>query len=308
MTDYSSARATESAAVHRSQTTTEEDARTILLNRVSWGAVLAGVAFALVAQLLLNMLGIGIGVATLDPGTIDNPSVRTFSIAAGVWYVIAGLFAAFAGGYLSSRVSGSSLKFTGGIHGITTWAVTTLLVFYLLTTAVGSIIGGVFSGVASAVGSFGRTAGVVAQVAAPSLATASDPFGGIEQQIRQSSGSDPEALRAAAVAAVRAAVTGSEGQAQDARERAAQALVRAQNISIEQARDQIGQYEQQYRAAVARAKEQAVQTTDATARVISRGALLGFMGLVLGAVASWFGGVAGTVLPIVTVGGPRRRH
>jgi hypothetical protein len=118
MTDYSSARATESAAVHRNQTTTEEDARTILLNRVSWGAVLAGVAFALVAQLLLNMLGIGIGVATLDPGTVDNPSVRTFSIAAGVWYVIAGLFAAFAGGYLSSRMSGSSLKFTGGIHGI----------------------------------------------------------------------------------------------------------------------------------------------------------------------------------------------
>jgi Flp pilus assembly protein TadG len=126
--------------------------------------------------------------------------------------------------------------------------------------------------------------------------------------VRSSCLSDPEALRAAAVAAVRAAVTGSEGQAQDARERAAQALMRAQNISIEQARDQIGQYEQQYRAAVARAKEQAVQTTDATARVISRGALLGFMGLVLGAVASWFGGVAGTVLPIVTVGGPRRRH
>jgi hypothetical protein len=307
MTDYSSARTMEGAAVHRSQTTTEEDARTIMLNRVSWGAVLAGVAFALIVQLLLSMLGIGLGIATLDPGTADNPAVGTFSIAAAVWYLISGLIAAFAGGYLSSRMSGRSLKSTGGLHGITTWAVTTLLVFYLLTTAVGSIIGGVFSGVASAVGGLGRTAGVVAQVAAPSLAGASDPFGRIEQQIRQSSGNDPEALRTAAVAAVRAAITGSEAQAQDARERATQALARAQNIAVEQAREQIEQYEQQYRAAVDQAKEQAVRAADATARVVSRGALFGFIGLVLGAVAAWFGGVTGTVLPIVTGGGARRR-
>ena len=83
MTDYTGAGATESAAVYRSQITTEEDARTIMLNGVSWGAVLAGVAFALIVQLLLSLLGIGIGIATLDPGTADNPAVGTFSIAAG---------------------------------------------------------------------------------------------------------------------------------------------------------------------------------------------------------------------------------
>ena len=36
-----------------------EDQRTILLNEIAWGAVLAGVVVALVTQLLLNMLGLG---------------------------------------------------------------------------------------------------------------------------------------------------------------------------------------------------------------------------------------------------------
>jgi cytidylate kinase len=56
-------------ARHVTPVTPAEDARTILLNKVSWGAVFAGVVVALVTQLILNMIGIGIGAATPDPGT-----------------------------------------------------------------------------------------------------------------------------------------------------------------------------------------------------------------------------------------------
>ena len=68
-------------APHMSPVTPAEDARTIMLNRVSWGAVLAGVVVALVTQLILNLLGIGIGAATLDPaaGLAENPSASSFS-------------------------------------------------------------------------------------------------------------------------------------------------------------------------------------------------------------------------------------
>jgi hypothetical protein len=63
-------------APHMSPITPAEDARTIMLNRISWGAVLAGVVVALVTQLILNLFGIGIGAATLDPaaGSAENPS------------------------------------------------------------------------------------------------------------------------------------------------------------------------------------------------------------------------------------------
>ena len=48
MTTYSGVQ-----AVHATSVTPEQDARTIALNRVSWGGVLAGVVVALV-QLLIN--------------------------------------------------------------------------------------------------------------------------------------------------------------------------------------------------------------------------------------------------------------
>ena len=54
-------------APHMSPVTPAEDVRSIAINDISWGAVLAGVVVALVAQLILNMIGIGVGASTLDP-------------------------------------------------------------------------------------------------------------------------------------------------------------------------------------------------------------------------------------------------
>lgn len=289
--------------MHRS-TAPDEDARTILINRVSWGAVLAGVALALAVQLLLNMLGLGLGIATIDPGTADSPTAGTFSIAAGIWFVVSGIIAAFAGGSIAGRLSGQPLGSTAALHGLTSWAVTTLVVIYLLTTAVGGIIGGVFSGVTGAMGGLGRTASSVAQAAAPGLAQATDPFGAIEQQLRNvSGGNDAAALRDTAVAAVRAALTGDQAQAEEARGRAAEALAKAQNIPVEDARKRVAEYEQQYRETLAEARKQAVQAADTAAKVVSRGALFGFVALVLGAVAAWFGGRSGAVVPTITNAG-----
>ena len=115
-----------------------------------------------------------------------------------------------------------------------------------------------------------------------------------------SGGNDPAALRDAAVTAMRAALTGDQAQAQEARERAAQALARAQNIPIEQARTQVTGYEQQYRQTVEQARQQATAAADTAARVVSRGALFGFFALALGAVAAWFGGRSGAVYPTLT--------
>ena len=201
------------------QPTAGEDAHTILVNRVSWGAIFAGVVVALVVQVLLTMLGVGIGVATLDPGAGDNPAVSTFSIATGLWYVLSGIIAAFAGGYIAARMSGKTVATTGALHGLTSWAFTTLLVLYLLSTAVGGIVGGAFNGITSAVGGLGQT---VAQTAAPIIAEA-NPLDAIENQVR-ASGNDPEALNAAATNAIRALVTGDEAGADEARGQAAQAL------------------------------------------------------------------------------------
>jgi hypothetical protein len=115
------------------QSTAAEDAHTIMINWVAWGAIFAGVVIALVVQVLLTMLGAGLGIATLHPGPTDNPAASTFSITAGIWFVVSGIIAAFAGGYRAARMSGRTLPTTGALHGLTTWAFTTLV--YLLSTA-----------------------------------------------------------------------------------------------------------------------------------------------------------------------------
>ena len=73
---------------HRSPPQTSEvapadDIRTIMLNQVAWGAVFAGAAIALVMQIILNMIGLGVGLSTLDVAQGDTPSVGSISVSAG---------------------------------------------------------------------------------------------------------------------------------------------------------------------------------------------------------------------------------
>ena len=295
-------------APHVSPVTPAEDVRSIMINRVSWGAVLAGVVVALVAQLILNMVGVGIGASTLEPGAgaDANPSARGFSIGAGLWWTISGVLAALVGGFAAGRLSGQPKESSAGWHGLTSWALTTLVIFYLLTSTIGGLVGGAYRGLANAAGGVASTAGgaiqTAAQTAAPTLASgAADPFASIETGMRGAmGGNDPAALRDAAIASMRAAVTGDQQQTADARNRAAEALAKAQNISVDEARSQVGQYEQQYRQSVDAAKRETTEAAAVAAKAVSRGALFAALALVLGGVAAWFGGRLGAVEPTVT--------
>lgn len=286
-------------APHYSPATPSEDARTININRVSWGAILAGVVIALVAQALLNLAGVGIGLATLDPGTGDNPGAKTFSIAAGAWWALSGIISAAAGGYAAGRLCGEPKESTCAWHGLTTWAATTLVVIYVASTAAGALLGGAIGAVSSLASGTGNAASTIMQSAVPAAASGASPLGDIEQQIR-SAGGDPQALKDTAVTSVRALLTGDQAKAEAARQHAAEALAKAQNVPPDQARQQVAEYESQFKESAERVKQQATATAEATAKAGSRGALLATLALVLGALAGWFGGRAGAVDPTLT--------
>jgi len=280
-----------------------DDLRTVAVHKVAWGAIFAGAVIALVAQIILNMVGLGIGLSTVDPAGSGTPTAGSLSSGAGIWFVISGILASAAGGWLAGRLSGKPALTTGGLHGLVSWAVSTLVVVYLLSSAVGGVASGAFSAVTSTLGGAGNLVGgsvkTAAQAAAPSLPGMDNPFSNIESQVRSGTGNDPQALQNAAVTAVRAAVTGDAGQQSDAQEKAAQALAKAQNIPVEQARTQVQQYVQQYKDTAAKAKEQAKQAADATARVASQGALYGALALILGALAAFFAGRGGAKGPLM---------
>jgi hypothetical protein len=108
------------------------------IGRISWGAVLAGAIIALATQIVLTLIGVAIGLATLDPATGDSPTGTALGAGAAIWLVLSSLVSLFLGGYIAARLAG---KVNGWLHGLTTWGTLTLLTLMLLTTAAGQLIG-----------------------------------------------------------------------------------------------------------------------------------------------------------------------
>jgi hypothetical protein len=100
----------------------------------SWSSVLAGVVAALVVHVLLVMLGLGIGLLSVDTSTVASSPVG-ISWGAFLYWAISGIIAAFVGGWIAGTVSPIG---TGGAHGLAAWAVATLIVVGAATLGVGS--------------------------------------------------------------------------------------------------------------------------------------------------------------------------
>lgn len=122
------------------RTTVYEDRpnRMDFMKRISWSAVFAGVLVAIVTQMLLTLLGLGIGLSTIDPVTERNPTAG-LGTGSAIWYIISSLLALFLGGWVAGRLASAPRLFDGIIHGVLTWCLVTLLTVYFLTTAIGGI-------------------------------------------------------------------------------------------------------------------------------------------------------------------------
>jgi hypothetical protein len=271
---------------------------TYLFNRASWGAIAAGVVAALVVQLLLNLLGIGIGAASLSAANpADNPDASTFSIGAGIWWTLSGIIASFCGGVAAGRLCGAAKADTARWHGFVAWCVTTLVIFYLLTSALGGIVGGTFSALGSTLGGAARTAASAVSGAAQGADT-----GGLEAQVRSLvNPSDTQSVQNSLLTYIRASVSGDQQAASAARDQAINGLARVANISPDEARNRLSQVEQQYRQTLDQAKQQATRAAEVARRNASRAGIFGFIALVLGAIAAWFGGGLGTPRRAATI-------
>ena len=134
--------------------------------RLSWGAVFAGVVIAVAVQLVLGILGAGIGLTMVDPVEGTTPGAAGFGIGAGIFWLITTVIALGAGGYAAARVAGVHDRFDALVHGLVVWGVTLILTLYLLTSVVGGIIGGAFRTVGAVAGAAGSTVGAAAPAAA----------------------------------------------------------------------------------------------------------------------------------------------
>ena len=108
--------------------------------RMSWGAVLAGCIFALVTYLTLSVLGTAIGASTIDPLREANP-VSGLGTGAGIWLALSTLVSIALGAFVAGRLATAR----GGLHGLLSWAVTSLITTWLVAALASSAVGAVSS-------------------------------------------------------------------------------------------------------------------------------------------------------------------
>lgn len=133
---------------------------------ISWRAIFAGTITVLAFLLILNLIGLAIGLGSIEPSEEANP-LKGLGTGSIIWWIVSNLIALFAGGYVAARVGVSFSTKSGVIQGFLTWALYCILSVLLVTSAVGSVISGVGSVIGSALSATGN---VVAQEVAPRLA------------------------------------------------------------------------------------------------------------------------------------------
>ncbi len=163
-------------ATHTTDTYAREGAATTAessLSSVSWGAIIAGAFAACALSIFLFALGAGLGFSIANPWPGDNLSPRMAMIGAGLWLVVMAMLASTVGGYLAgrlrakwTRVHTDEVYFRDTAHGLTSWALATLMTV--------SVLG--FSGLALvSAGTVGATAGISQGAATSANQPGSDP-------------------------------------------------------------------------------------------------------------------------------------
>lgn len=284
----------------------EVEIRPRAARRISWGAVFAGVVMVLAVQILLSMLGLGIGFSTVDPAQNGGtPSASSLSIGAGLWWGVSYLLALAVGGYVAARLAAIATPLEGVLHGLLTWAFALLIAVYLLSTALGGIIGGAFNAISGTL----STAGQTVKEAAPQIAQVAGITPDVVKQRAKDllsaapTGADPTTLTAEdaqrEVAANLGTLVTGDDQAKEAARNRITAIVAAQaNVTPEEARQRLDKLETQATQTKNQAVEQAKEVGDKATDGLARASLMAFAALLLGAGAAGVGGHLST----------RRRH
>ncbi|MFO1069710.1 MAG: hypothetical protein U1E14_14420 [Geminicoccaceae bacterium] len=275
-----------------------DDAQSPAVKRVSWAAIFAGVVVAIAVQMLLALLGAGIGFDMLEPATGGTPEGSAFGIGAGLWWLVSNLIALVAGGYTAAWLAGNTLRFDGMLHGVVTWGVTLLLTFYLLTTALGTLIGGAFSMVGSVASTAASAAGQGIQAAAPQVAANVSPEQIMDRAraLLRPSG-DPALLSPedaqAEIARLLPQMIGDGQPAQQAQDRVVDIMAAQLRIPRDEAQRRLDELQAQVRETRDAAVQTATSAAEETASGASTASYLAFAALLLGAIAAAAGGSMG---------------
>ena len=262
--------------------------------RISWAAIFGGVIMIVVVQLLLSMLGAGIGLGTINVNAGSTPDASSFGIGAGIWWVVSSCIALLFGGYVAAWFAGVELRFDGVLHGLVAWGIATMVTLYLLTSAIGGIMGGGFSALGSVASAAGSGVKDAAQPLAQAAGVSPDVIQQQAQAYLQPTNTDPATMspQDAPKEVARNLVLYAKGGPDAAAAKSRVTAIMAAQMHISQ--DDANKRFEDAQAKLNQEKDQAVQTAknaaDASASAASKTSFAAFGNLLLGGIAAAIGG------------------
>jgi hypothetical protein len=181
------------------------------------------------------------------------------------------------GGWVAGRLADTIQPTLAWLHGLTTWAVTTIIVLWTLSMLAGTAVSGAFNLAGGALSGLTQAVGTIAPAAGPPSEMIDDMLNELPQ-----GGTDQSRT------AVRDAVTALLRGDQNARQSAIDALT-ATGMTQQQAEARITEWQQGYEQALRSAERTAEVATDTASSV----AFYAFVSLLLGAIAGATGGWVG---------------
>jgi len=255
---------------------------------LAWGPVIGGAVAAAAVTIILLLLGSGFGLTMVSPWSGDSASFTTIGITAAIWFVVVQWLSSALGGYLTGRlrtkwanVHTDEVFFRDTAHGFLSWALATVVVVGMASSAFTSLAG---AGV-QAVSSTAATAAVAGTAAAANGDAAPDAATSYftDMLLRpQDAAARAQADNASATAEISRILTRgalNEGVPDDDRAYIASIVASRAGISPEDARARVDEVLKQ----IDDAKNAALKAADEARKSAATAAMLGALSLLIGA-------------------------
>ena len=105
---------------------------TLTRPRVSWGPIFAGAICTLGCLVLFTLLGAAIGFTAHE--TVND-------VAPAVWVPVSWVLSMFLGGVVAGRLVGCERRIEAALHGLTAWALTLIMIVWLVGVGIGGAFG-----------------------------------------------------------------------------------------------------------------------------------------------------------------------
>ena len=117
---------------------------TVLIDRrqpaLRWSAVFAGAVCSIGFWILLQLIGVGLGLSAVDVD--DLHSLHGAGVGATVWSLISPLIAMFLGGMIAGKLAQTYDRKIAGAHGLVMWALTAIVGLVATISIVGAVAQG----------------------------------------------------------------------------------------------------------------------------------------------------------------------